>query len=82
LNPSNHSLEWSIPLVSAENRSGSLEFTVGGDDAGAFFPVKVAFVGQGNMAGIKVASVSHVDGSGDVVYSTDSLLTAEAYEVI
>ncbi|KAG9309063.1 hypothetical protein JVU11DRAFT_10945 [Chiua virens] len=60
LNPSSHALDWSIPRVSAEERSGTLEFNVGGDDAGAFFPVKVAFVSQGSLAGIDVSKVTRV----------------------
>jgi coatomer subunit delta len=83
LNPSTHSLEWAIPRISAENRSGSLEFTVGGDDASAFFPVKIAFVGQGSLAGIDVASAHKVDGSEEaVVFSTDCVLMTEDYRVV
>lgn len=43
-----------------ETKTGTLEFSVGGDDAGAFFPVKVNFTGLGSLIGIDVryASVS------------------------
>lgn len=34
--------------------SGSMEFSVGGEEADAFFPVKVAFVGVGSMMGLEV----------------------------
>jgi hypothetical protein len=81
LSPS-HSLDWSIPLVGPENTSGSLEFTVGGDDVSAFFPIKVSFVGQSSLAGIKVASVAKVEGDGNVVFSTDSMLTVDDYHVV
>jgi hypothetical protein len=75
-------VDWSIPQISAEDRTGSLEFTVGGDDVGMFFPVAVSFVGQGSVAGIKVASAAKVDGSGDVTFSMESLVTAEEYHVV
>lgn len=80
LNPSSHSLDWSIPLVNAEDRSGSLEFSVGGDDASAFFPVKVSFVAQGSLAGLSIASVDLVDG-GAVTFSQEAVVSIENYVV-
>jgi hypothetical protein len=84
LNPSSHSLDWALPLVSGADddlRTGSLEFTVGGDDAGAFFPVRVAFVAQGSMAGVKVLQVLQTSGNGEVVFSEDTMLASEEYVV-
>ena len=71
-----------MALISAEERAGSLEFTVGGHDTGIFFPVTVSFVGQGSVAGIKIASVAKVDSSGDVTFSVESLVSAEEYHVV
>lgn len=84
LNPSSHSLDWSTALITPDNPAGSLEFTVGGVDAGAFFPVKVGFVGQGSVAGVKVARVCAVDeeGEGDEVFSVDELVTTDSYIVV
>jgi coatomer subunit delta len=84
LNPSSHSLTWSLSKISYEDdtKSGSIIFSVGGDDPGAFFPVDVAFVAQGSMGGVNVASVSKTDGSGDVEYSVDSVLTVDDFSVV
>jgi hypothetical protein len=82
INPATHSLDWSIPLVSTIERSGTLEFTVGGDDASVFFPVRVSFVGQGSIAGIGVDAVSRVDGGEDPVFSVDAVVTTGDYLVI
>ncbi|PIL31308.1 hypothetical protein GSI_06006 [Ganoderma sinense ZZ0214-1] len=82
LNSSSHSLAWNIPLINAENKSGSLEFSVGGDDAGVFFPVHVSFVAQGSVAGVKVASVTRVEGGDDVVFSEDATVSVENYTVV
>jgi len=82
LNPSSHSLDWSVPLVNAEERSGSMEFSVGGDDIGAFFPVKVAFVGQGNTVGVRVASVNLVDSGEEAIFSEDATVTIDDYLVV
>ena len=82
LNSSSHSLDWNIPLINAEDKSGSLEFSVGGDDAGVFFPVRVSFVAQGSVAGVKVASVTRVEGGDQVVFSEDASVSVENYTVV
>lgn len=83
LNPSTHALDWSIPRISTDQqeRSGTLEFGVDGDDAGVFFPVRVGFVAQGSLAGISVAKVTRVSGD-EVVFSSDAVLSAEEYVVL
>jgi coatomer subunit delta len=81
LNASTHSLDWSIPLVNADERSGSLEFSVGGDDVDTFFPVKVAFVAQGSMAGVQVVSVNHAGTGAEEMFSQDTVLSSEEYVV-
>ena len=66
---------------SDDSRSGSLVFTVSGDDSALFFPVKVNFIGQGSIAGINIASVRKVDGE-DAPFSVDTHVTAENYQVV
>jgi len=82
LNPSGHHLDWSISLVNAEDRSGSLEFSINGSDVNAFFPVRVSFVGLGNTVGIRVASVSRADNGETLVFSEDASFTADNYLVV
>lgn len=82
LNPSSHSLDWTIGRVDADERSGTLEFSVGGDDASAFFPVKVTFVGLGSIAGVRLASVARVDNGEDVVFSEDASIAVDNYSVV
>ena len=82
LNPSSHSLDWQIALVTPEERSGSLEFTIDGDDVGMFFPVRVSFVGQGSIAGVRLASVVRADSGEDVVFSEDASVVANNYLVV
>ncbi|KAJ8482071.1 hypothetical protein ONZ45_g15075 [Pleurotus djamor] len=81
LDPDSHSLAWSIPHVTPDESSGSLTFTVGGDDVGAFFPVEVTFVAKGSLAGVAVAGVSKVDGSPSP-YSVDSYVLVDQYLVV
>jgi coatomer subunit delta len=82
LNPSSHRLEWTTPLVKAEDRSGSLEFSINSSDVNAFFPVKVSFAGLGNTVGVRVASVSRVDNGEDVVFSEDASFNTDNYLVV
>lgn len=65
-----------------DTRSGSLIFTVGGDDAGAFFPVEVTFNGQGSLAGVGVSTVSKIGGGEDPAFSVDAVVTTEEYLVV
>lgn len=46
-------LLWQLPLIDAKNKSGSMEFSCGGnpDD---FFPVQVAFFSKKSYSGIEV----------------------------
>lgn len=82
LNPSSHHLDWTIPLVNADDRSGALEFSVSDGDVSAFFPVRVSFVGLGNTVGVRVASVARVDDGEDVVFSEDASFTTDNYLVV
>ncbi|EIW87395.1 hypothetical protein CONPUDRAFT_116631 [Coniophora puteana RWD-64-598 SS2] len=82
VNPSTHSLDWRLSKISPDERDGSLEFTVGGDDAGAFFPVRVNFVGQGSIAGIAVEKVMRADGGEEPPFSVDSIVLSDDYLVV
>jgi hypothetical protein len=82
INAFTHSLDWTLPLISASDSSGTLEFSVGGDDAGTFFPVKVAFVAEGSVIDLGVANVSKVDGGDEVVFSQEASVVAEEYVVL
>ncbi|THU98616.1 hypothetical protein K435DRAFT_838034 [Dendrothele bispora CBS 962.96] len=84
LNPSSHSISWNIPLVSAsdDTKSGSIVFTVGGDDVGAFFPVEVSFVGKGSLAGVAVKSVVKTSGEDVETWSVDEIVNVDQYLVV
>lgn len=77
-----HAIDWQIGRVDADDRSGTLEFSVGGDDPSAFFPVEVGFVAQGSIAGVRVASITKVEGGEDVTFSEDASVSVEKYEVV
>ena len=66
-----HGLDWAIPLFNAEERSGSLVFSITVSKVNTFFPVNVSFVGLASIVGIRVASASQVDGGENVVFSEE-----------
>lgn len=72
-----------MPTI-APSDTGSMVFTVGGDDPGAFFPVDVNFVAQGSIGGVGVAAVNKVgqDEGEDVIFSVDSLVNVDQYSVV
>ncbi len=82
LNASTHSLDWSIPIISADEKSGTLEFSVGGDDADTFFPVKVNFIAQGSLIDMGVSSVVQASDGSDVEFSQDVTISADDYSVV
>lgn len=51
-------LEWSLPLIDASNKTGSLEFSVAGQP-NDFFPVNVSFVSKRNYCDIQVGWNPH-----------------------
>lgn len=91
LNPTNHTLDWSIPRISNDDddaaestHSGTLEFSVNGNDLGAFFPVQVSFVAQGSITDIDVARVERVGegAGGEVGFSCEKIVSTDSYQVV
>ncbi|KAJ2707538.1 coatomer subunit delta [Coemansia sp. IMI 203386] len=75
-------LDWQIPTVDTSNKNGSLDFSVPGDDAGAFFPVIVSFACKKSYYGVEVSSVTASDGQESVDFSQSIALIPEQYAVI
>lgn len=60
-------LEWCLPVIDANNKTGSLEFSIAGQP-NDFFPINVSFVSKRNYCDIQVgwnlqvsASVKHLE---------------------
>ncbi|CAO1632025.1 unnamed protein product [Sympodiomycopsis kandeliae] len=76
-------LLWTIDQVDASSSSGSLEFTVsqGAESADIFFPVNVDFVSEKTLSETTVASIVSADSGSPVIWSTQTVLSAENYMV-
>jgi len=67
---------WHLDLIDSSNSTGTLEFTISGNDTEAFFPVEVAFYSAKLFCDVEVEGVRSVDGQEPIRYgSTRSLVT-------
>lgn len=83
VDPNTNALVWSIPLVSSDtDKSGSMEFTIDGEDTTAFFPVKVDFVAEGSLVGVGIEGVTNADGSETLVFSQEVTCTTDEYTIV
>ncbi|KAJ2907961.1 coatomer subunit delta [Coemansia aciculifera] len=81
VNRARSTLDWQIQTIDVSNKSGSLDFSISGNDAGAFFPVTVSFVCKRPYYDIAVTSVATPDGQ-EVDYSQIVSLVPDQYAVI
>lgn len=74
-------LTWSIELVDADNRSGTLEFSVPAADAAAFFPIDVSFSSRVSYCGVAVEGVTKSSDGSAVKFTTRAALVTDSYTV-
>jgi len=68
-------------VIDSSSKTGSLEFSCGGDDANQFFPVQVSFSSNTSLCGLHIVDVQKVEG-GSVTFDTSVSLTTEEYSVV
>lgn len=74
-------LEWHLPLIDLNNKSGTMDFTAGGKP-NDFFPVRLTFVSQTTFCNIKISDVLMVEDDAPAKYSEDFLFFVDKYEVV
>ncbi|XP_071095948.1 coatomer subunit delta-like [Haliotis cracherodii] len=76
-----HMLKWTMPVIDASNKSGSLEFSIAGhpDD---FFPVNVSFVSKKSYCDIQIKDVRFVEDDQPVKFSDEVLFYVDKYEIV
>lgn len=74
-------LVWSLPVIDASNKSGSLEFSIAGhpDD---FFPVNVNFMSKKSYCDLQISDVQLLDGEQPVKYSSEVMFYTDKYEIV
>ena len=80
-NKAQGALEWQLPVIDSGSKTGSLEFSCGGDDAGQFFPVNVSFNTSTSLCDIEISEITLVDGGALKFDSTISVVTEE-YSIV
>jgi len=82
INQQNRYVEWQIPIIDADNRSGSMEFSVQGNDTSSFFPVRVNFTSNQSFSNINIADIQHVENGSSVNYSHETRLMPDNYIIM
>ncbi|XP_014206550.1 coatomer subunit delta [Copidosoma floridanum] len=75
-------LVWSLPIIDASNKSGSMEFAIANSRPSDFFPLHISFASKTSYAKINVTDVMLVEDDGPVKYSVDTVFFSENYEVV
>nr|GMD50625.1 coatomer subunit delta-like [Ipomoea batatas] len=78
----NSILEWSIVLIDASNRSGSLEFVVPAADPSSFFPISARFSSSKTFNDLKVTNILPLKGGATPKFSQRTQLVTENYQVV
>ena len=72
---------WHLDLIDSSNSTGTLEFTIPGGDAEAFFPLEVAFYSEKLFCEVGVGGVRQIDDQAAIRYGTSSSLVTESFIV-
>ncbi|KAJ0170497.1 hypothetical protein K1T71_013868 [Dendrolimus kikuchii] len=75
-------LIWSIPLVDADHRSGSLEFTVSPAIPNDFFPLSVTWTSVTSLALLKAVKVTQAEDGTPVDFSEEVSFHTDKYEIV
>jgi len=82
VNQQNRYIEWQIPIIDADNRSGSMEFNCQGNDTNAFFPVRVNFTSHQSFSNINISDIQLVENGSSVNYSHETKLMPDNYIIM
>jgi len=82
VNQQNRFIEWQIPIIDADNRSGSMEFNCQGNDTNSFFPVRVNFTSHQSFSNINISNIQLVENGSPVTYSHETKLIPDNYIIM
>ncbi|EZA57676.1 hypothetical protein DMN91_003227 [Ooceraea biroi] len=77
-----NTLVWSLPVIDASTKSGSMEFSAPSSTPADFFPLHVSFTSKTPYAKIKVNEVLLVEDESPVKYSVETVFFTDNYEVV
>lgn len=72
---------WHHDVIDSSHSSGSLEFSIPGDDADAFFPVQVMFKSQSFLCPIDITGVSSASTGAAIPNNIEKTVGLDAYAI-
>ncbi|RLN75134.1 hypothetical protein BBJ28_00011875 [Nothophytophthora sp. Chile5] len=81
-NSAEGSLLWHQDQISSANNSGTLEFSVRGDNLDAFFPISVSFFSRNVYSAVEVEAVQKVEDGSAVAFGFEKLLSTDSYQIV
>lgn len=75
-------LQWTLPVIDASSKQGSMEFSVPNSIPGDFFPLDVTFSSKIPYAELAPAKVVLVDGDVDVKFSAETVFYTDKFEIV
>ncbi|XP_053409072.1 coatomer subunit delta-like isoform X2 [Mercenaria mercenaria] len=74
-------LLWNLTVIDSSNKTGSMEFSVGGhpDD---FFPVSVSFVSKKSYCDIQITDIKLLEDDSPAKYSSEVCFYVDKYEIV
>lgn len=64
------------------NNSGTLEFSVGGRNIDAFFPISVSFFSRSVYSDVQVETVEKIEDGASIVFGFEKLLSTDSYQIV
>ncbi|XP_012234529.1 coatomer subunit delta [Linepithema humile] len=77
-----NTLVWTLPVIDASTKSGSMEFIAPSSTPADFFPLQITFTSKTPYAKIKVSEVLLVEDESPVKHSVETVFFTDNYEVV
>jgi hypothetical protein len=74
-------MTWTIDLIDAGNKSGSMEFSVPAAEASSFFPIDISFSSRATYCGVEVGGVVRTADGAPVKHVVKTVLSTDTYTV-
>ncbi|KAG3120983.1 Coatomer subunit delta [Phytophthora idaei] len=81
-NSAEGSLLWHQDQISSANNSGTLEFSIRGNNIDAFFPISVSFFSRSVYSDVQVEAVQKVEDGSPIAFGFEKLLSTDSYQIV
>lgn len=81
-NSAEGSLLWHQDQISSANNSGTLEFSIRGNNMDAFFPISVSFFSRSVYSDVQVEAVQKIEDGSPIAFGFEKLLSTDSYQIV